>query len=65
MAYLDAGLGAVGKNVYIWGRDVENVECGMAMRHANILPRIARIDTDAMRGNILKNTNLTNLSNDV
>ena len=25
------------------------------------LARIARIDTDAMRGDILKNTNLTNL----
>ena len=47
-----------------------NMECFIvlgvewAIRHENILPRIAQISTDAIRVDILKNTNLTNLTND-
>ena len=46
-----------------------NVKCWMwdlewGMRHGNVLPQITQISTETMRAEILKNTNLSNLSND-
>ena len=36
MAYLEASQGVIGKTAWIWGRDVENVECGVRSAHVSI-----------------------------
>ena len=59
----------VGCGMWNVGCGMLDVECWMwngewGMWHGNVLPQITQIFTETMRADILKNTNLSNLSND-